>query len=264
MKSNYLSGILSIVFSSMQLSIISILLSFSLALMSIFISIPSSSDMLINANSAAFASDIKFKTVVHTDNLIKISYPQISGMSDAVKMSKINALIKEHALAIKSPFSEELKEVEMEGNYTIEYNGSNILSVKYCVFANVKNAAHPVDIISAANIDLNALKLLKLNDVIVTNENLVELFLKSKYVPRDEDLNLESAGELKNIIAGFDKKELLTHFKDHAAVFYFTQDSLVISAEVIHAAGDHAEFAISYKDAGKALLFKPEGFLKLK
>lgn len=279
MKNNYLTDCLSTVLSSISLpafiltltrtltSILAFSLSLSLILSLAFalVLIPAASDnMFINGSGscAAFASGIEFKTAVHTDKLVKISYPQISGMSDAAKMSKINALIKEHALAIKSPFSDDLKEVEIEGNYTIEYNGSNILSVKYSVYANVKNAAHPVDVISAANIDLNALKLLKLSDVATVDENLVELFLKGKYIPRGEDLDLESAGALKDIIAGFDKKELLVRFKDPAAAFYFTQDSLVISAEVIHAAGDHAEFAVSYKDLGKSLLFKPEGFVK--
>ena len=244
MKNNYLFSFLSSVF----------LLTFVFAL-----SI-SASILLTGGSGAVFASGSEFKPAVHTDKLIKINYPQISGMNDAAKMSKVNTLIKEHALAIKSPFSEELKEVEMEGNYTIEYNGSNILSVKYSVFANVKNAAHPVDVISAANIDLKALKPLKLSDVVTVDENLVELFLKGKYIPRGEDLDLESAGALKDIIASFDKNELLTWFKDPAVAFYFTQDSLIISAEVIHAAGDHVEFAVSYKDLGKALLFKPEGF----
>lgn len=212
----------------------------------------------------AAAAGLEFKTATHTDNLIKINYPQISGMSDDAKMAKINGLIKDHALAIKSPFSEDLKNVEMEGDFTIEYNGSNILSVRYSVFASVKNAAHPVDMISTANIDLNAARLLKLSDAVTVDESLVELFLKGKYVPRGEDLDLQASGALKDIIAGFDKKELLARFKDPAAAFYFTKDSLVISAEVIHAAGDHAEFAVSYKDLGKSLLFTPEGFSKIK
>ena len=96
------------------------------------------SSALLTDGGAAFASGIEFKTATHTDKRIKIKYPQISGMSDAAKMSKINAIIKDHALSIKSPFSEDLKDVEMEGNYTIEYNGSNILSVKYSAFASVK------------------------------------------------------------------------------------------------------------------------------
>ncbi len=219
--------------------------------------------MNIFAEKAA-AAEIGFTKAVYTDKQVKISYPQLSGMSDAAKMSKINALLKQHALSIKSPFAEDLKELEMEGDYTIEYNGSNVLSVKYLVFANVKNAAHPVELISAANIDLNSLKLIGLSDAVKVDESLVEKFLKGKYVPRGEDLNLETAGALKDIIAGFDRKELLNSFKNPSAAFYFTKDSLVISAEVIHAAGDHAEFAVSYEQLGKALLFKPEGFLKSK
>jgi hypothetical protein len=118
--------------------------------------------------------------------------------------------------------------------------------------------------IGTANIDLNAVRTLKLSDAVIVDKSLVEQFLKGKYIPRGEDLDLQTAGALKDIAAGFDKKELLSRFKDPAAAFYFTKDSLVISAEVIHAAGDHAEFAISYNDLGKALLFTPEGFSKIK
>jgi len=214
--------------------------------------------------SSAFAGDkkvkgagLELKTATHTDKGIKINYPQISLMADAEKMAKINALIKNDALAIKSPFDEELKNLEMEANFTVEYNEANILSVKYSIFANVKNAAHPVDMIHAANIDLNAMKMLKLSDVVTIDESLVEKFLKGKYTKRGEDLDLESADALKDVIAGFDKKELLDGFKDPSAAFYFTKDSLVISAGVIHALGDHAEFAISYNDLGKAMVFKP-------
>jgi len=212
----------------------------------------------------AYGSGLEFKTVRHADKKIKINYPRISGMSDTVKMAKINEIIKNDALAIKSPFAEELKNVEIDANFTIEYNGSNMLSVKYSGFANVKHAAHPVDMIHAANIDLKALKIIKLSDAVTIDESLVEKFLKGKYAPRGDDLNLESEGALKDVMAGFDKKELLSEFKNVSRAFYFTKDSLVISAEVAHAVGDHIEFAISYNDLGKSLLFKPADFSEVK
>ena len=215
---------------------------------------------VLNANG----SGLEFKTATHADKKVKINYPQLAGMDDKDKMATINKLIKDDALAIKSPFVEELKDLEMESNFTVEYNGSNILSVKYSIFANVKNAAHPVDMIHTANIDTALLKILKLKDAVTIDESLVEKFMKGRYAPRGEDLDLESAGALKDVTAGFDKKELLNGFKNPSEAFYFTKDSLVLSAEVAHAVGDHIEFAIPYNDLGKDLLFKPEGFKEVK
>jgi len=220
------------------------------------------SPLLAGGEARSSGAGLEFRTATHSNKNVKINYPQLSGMSDAGKMAGINKLIKDDALAIKSPFDEELKDVEMEANFTVEYNGSNALSVKYSVYANVKNAAHPVDMIHTANIDLAALKVLRLSDVVTIDESLVEKFLKGRYVPRGKDLDLGAEGALKDIVAGFDRKELLAGFKKPSAAFYFTEDSLVMSAEVIHAAGDHAEFAISYNDLGKALIFKPTGFSK--
>jgi len=212
----------------------------------------------------AYGSGLEFKTEVHTNKQVKISYPELAGMGDKDKMAKINKLIKDDALAIKSPFAEELKDLEMDANFTVEYNGSNILSVKYLAYAYVKHAAHPANVIHTANVDLDKLKIIKLSDAVKIDESLVEKFLKGGYTKWDKDLNLASEDALKDIIANFDKKELLNGFKKDGAPFYFTKDSVVLSAEVIHAVGDHVEFAISYNDIEKALLFKPAGFSEVK
>ncbi len=212
----------------------------------------------------AYGSGLEFKTEVHKDKQVKISYPKLDGMDDKDKMAKINKLIKDDALAIKSPFVEELKDLEMDVNFTVEYNGSNILSIRYLAYAYVKHAAHPANVIHTANIDLDKLKMIKLGGAVKIDESLVEIFLKGKYTQWDKDLNLAAEDALKDIIANFDKKELMSGFKKDDAPFYFTKDSIVISAEVIHAVGDHIEFAISYNDLGTALQFKPAGFSEVK
>jgi len=207
----------------------------------------------------SYGAGLEFKTATYTVKRIKIDYPQISG-GDREKTAKINKLIKSDVKNVVGNFDCDDKNLDIESEYTIEYNGSNALSVKYAALAYVKGAAHPVSLIHATNINIQDAKPLGLSDTVVIDEELAAKFIAGKYLARGKDLDLESQGALKDIIAGFDKKGLVDEFKSGSSKFYFTKDMLVVSAGVPHAAGDYIEFGISYNDLGKSLLFKPAGF----
>lgn len=215
-------------------------------------------------NAVLTETERSFNSALYTNKnkKIKINYPQISGNES--NASKINELIKNDTLKILKNIEKDFENLETSINFKIEYSGSNILSIQYSGLGTFPNMAHPFNIFYTTNIDIANVKILNLSDVVTINEKFVEKFIKGKYTTWCDDLDIQKEGALPDIIKSFDKKELLKEFRKKTAVFCFTKDSLVVSAEAIHAVGDHIEFAISYNDLEKLLLFKPAGFQNIK
>lgn len=193
-----------------------------------------------------------------TNDKIIINYPQISNLNNDDKEKKINELIKVEALKIQEDYEDDISNLDLNLDYEIMYNGSDILSIHYLGLAMIKNAAYPINEINTTNIDVEKAQLLTLSDVVTVNFDLISKFKEGKYKAYREDLNLESAGALNDALNSFESNELIERLKQNTANFYFTNDSLVLSADVIHAMGDHFEMELKYNDLGDLLLINPE------
>jgi hypothetical protein len=194
----------------------------------------------------------------YTDNNIIINYPQVIDLGDSEKQNKINELIKVSALKLLDDYKDDINNLTLNMDFEIMYKGSDILSIQYLGLSALKNAAYPINEINTTNIDLVNVKLLTLSDVVTVNEQFIDRFKEGKYRPYSQDLNLKSAGALNDALNGFGSNDLLANFKQETANFYFTDDSIVVSENVIHAMGDHFEMEIKYENLDNLLLIAPE------
>ncbi|MBU0647345.1 DUF4163 domain-containing protein, partial [Patescibacteria group bacterium] len=208
-----------------------------------------------SSNSSQYSNSETYEITKtnYVDKGIKISYPQITDLSDTNKQKKINDLIKNEGLKVLDYYKNVDEEVSLDINYDIKWKGPNLLSIQYSGIANIKGAAYPNNMFYTTNIDINKGNKLKLTDIININEIFVTKFKEGKYVAWDIELN--SANNLiKNDINSYDfVKEFKyadTMGEENTAYSfsYFTKDSLGISVGVPHAIGDHAEFEIEYQD----------------
>ena len=194
----------------------------------------------------------------YTSGKIAINYPQIKNLNDENKQKKINELIKAEALKIQDKYKEELDNIDLSLDYEVMYKGSDIISIRYLGLAMTKSAAYPINEINTTNIDLNKEQVLKLSDVVNIDDNFVAAFKEGKYKPYIEGLNLEEAGALHDALDNFEGNGLIDEFKQPDVKFYFTDNSLVVSAYAIHAMGDHFEMGLQFGDLGDTLLIKPK------
>jgi LysM repeat protein len=189
---------------------------------------------------------------------VKINYPQINNLSDSSTKHKINELIKTSVLEVLNDYKDSLSSLSLTMDYEIKYKGEDLLSIEYLGLANVKGAAHPVNVIKTTNIDLKKGKQLSISDVVTLNDSFAEKIRAGKYIVYSSDLDLKAAGVLTDVLNGFSNQDLLKSFKQQTAKFYFTKDSLGVSIEVAHVLGDHLEMEMEYKALGGLLLVKPQ------
>lgn len=180
---------------------------------------------------------------------IKINYPQITNLSDANKQKIINNIIKNEALKVLNYYSETESGLTLEINYDIKRKGANLLSIQYLGIGNVKGAAHPNNLFYTTNINMSKGTRLRLKDVVNIDENFIRKFKDREFKPlKSEDSGMIDSSDL---IKQFSKADSLDNIgiEDQSDIFsYLTKDSLGINISVSHAAGDHVEFEIKYKD----------------
>ncbi|MEC0230474.1 DUF4163 domain-containing protein, partial [Paenibacillus alba] len=103
------------------------------------------------------------------------------------------------------------------------------------------------------NIDMKKEIALKLKDLINIDEDFVIKFkkgrLKSTILEQRDALEKHTNEEWIEMLNNADSNE--SEIKT-----YLTEDSLVISVEIAHVIGDHAEFEINYEDIQKNKEFK--------
>ena len=177
----------------------------------------------------------------YTDQNIKVNYPQISNLSDSGKQKRINELIKTSALEVLDDYKDNLSSLNLNMDFEIKYKGADLLSIQYLGLGVVKESAYPVNVIQTANIDFAREKRLALSDVVSVNDSFIEKFKAARYISYGSDLNLESAGVIKDVLNGFSSNDLMESLKQRTAKFNFTKNSLGVSVEVAHAVGDHLE-----------------------
>jgi len=189
----------------------------------------------------------------------KISYPQISELSDTEKQKELNEIIKNEALKGNNYYKDVDGEVTIDINYKIVCQEPELLSIIYSGVGNVTGAAHPSNLFYTTNLDIKNTKILRLNDIVDINDDFVNMFINGKFKAVNSDYESEYKSEISMVTFDDWKKRLLTadpSDKMGSEFSYMTKDSLGISIGVIHALGDHAEFEIKYKDILKYIKLK--------
>ena len=198
----------------------------------------------------------------YIDKGIKISYPQITNLENGPKQDNLNTIIKTEALKGLNFYKVLDKNLNLEIDYKVTSQGSNLLSIQYSGLGYLKDSAYPNNLFYTTNIDINKEKKTRLKDFININMVFVEKFRKGNYKSWSQELNQEVKTAIVDELNNTNDDSLINFFnnadslddiglKEQNNIFtYFTEDSLGVSIGVHHALGDHAEFEIGYKDLG--------------
>lgn len=194
------------------------------------------------------------KNTYKTEN-ITVNYPQITNLGDENKQKILNEIIKNDAL---EGFTEGVDDkLTLEINYKIPLETSNFLSIQYYGLSTVKGAAYPTNQFYTTNIDIKNGKKLKLVDIIKIDDNFVKSFKKGSYMALESG-NSELKAAVNDYVSNINNQDLINYFKQadsrkieenpSATYSYLTNDSIVISINVPHVLGDHAEYKIDSAD----------------
>lgn len=200
------------------------------------------------------AGNYKITQNVYKNKNIIVNYPQITSLEAANKQSTINQLIKNDVVSyvnknITADSSLELK-------YSVKLQTPDFISIQYLGVANAPNTAHPNNIFYTTNISIKDAKKLRLSDIVKVDANFVNAFKKGQYVDSEGRDIKEAPPQITEYINdNISTNDLIKYFNEadsfdienvnQSNTFsYLTKDAIVISINVPHALGDHAEFSV--------------------
>ncbi|SFC93758.1 DUF4163 domain-containing protein [Clostridium uliginosum] len=213
----------------------------------------SSKDLVNNLNR------YEIVTKTYHKNSVEINYPQVKNFSNEERLKAINKDLEEEALSILKNYFEDdpnINEVTMDINYEVKLRNNNYISIVYTGYSNVTGAAYPVSVFYTTNIDIEKGSSIRLLDYADVNDVLNKL--KDPNVVTVLSDNKELVEAQRSILENYDSKELLSMLKEadfyksneklesppNGVYSYMDDGNIVISLEVNHAMGDHAEFAV--------------------
>lgn len=203
---------------------------------------------------------------VYKNKNITVNYPQITNLGAANKQSTINQLIKNDVLSYVNKNIEADSSLELK--YSVKLQTPDLLSIQYSGVANAPNTAHPSNIFYTTNINMKDVKKLRLPDIVNVDANLVNAFKKGQYVD-SRGMSKEAQAQITGYVNdNISTSDLVKYFNgadsfdienvNQSNTFsYLTKDSIVISINVPHALGDHAEFSIPLTDKQLEILKLP-------
>lgn len=193
----------------------------------------------------------------YTSNNITITYPQISNLSDTSKSDSINKLLENVALnLLKSYTQDEINSLTMEVNYKVTLQNEQYLSIVYSGLSNIEGAAYPTSLFYTVNIDLATGSIIPLSSF--ANINNINSKLKNPSSIKVLADTIELSDAQKAFLTNLNDSDLLSLLKDSdfklsdgtikppttGTYSYMTSEGIVVSLQVVHALGDHAEFLI--------------------
>ncbi len=211
------------------------------------------------------ASDISYDILEVSylkDDAIKIYYPQVAHMENKEVQDKINELIRLAAIRYTDGFDTTRKNHVLENDYIITWKGKRLISIQFIGYIHVDTAAYPSSFSYTVNIDLNTGNKVRLSDLLSIGNGLIELILNkgsSKYLyftqgrELQEDLSFlepDIINTIKDYILSGDylTQNTAVDTNDGGIYSYFTEDSLGISFDTVHAIGDHIQFELKYDE----------------
>lgn len=184
-------------------------------------------------------------------NDIKIFFPQVNGLSDKTKQEKINGLIR-NAVLVDNQDNINLYKDDLslyrsfDLNYTLMWTSNNLLSVLFYGYFDEKQAPHPNNVIYTVNINMKTGSILKLSDILNSNNDFIQLFInKSQFVGGGTTLDFEA---IKRDYFNADKLKL---YFDNYQAYYFTSSGVVFTISTWHGIGDYSLFSLNFSDISK-------------
>ena len=200
-----------------------------------------------DAKSEAIPADYEIIMQTYTDRNIVIDYPQIKGMNDhVIKQALINEVIKSEALEVLRQYADsDIEKLTMKQNYEIKWQSAKLLSIKYLGYVNCKGAVHPYEYCYTTNIAMVGGRSIKLNDVVVADDNFIEKVKKGKL---SLPVTIEKALDMR-----------FFHGNVRSAPCYFTADALVLCFGV-GANGVNMDIEMKYRDIADNINVSSQGW----
>ncbi len=195
----------------------------------------------------------------YSKNNVKINYPELKNSNDNEKLKSINRYLKEGALKVLDDYVKDdsnLKAVNLNVNYDVKFKNEKYISIVYKGEVNVEGAAYPSSIFYTINVDLESGNIIRLSDYSNVDDILNELKdpKNIKVIAENDEL----AAAQKEFILNIGNDKLISMLKNadfhkvngkienpkEGVYSYLHKDSVVISLQVNHAIGDHAEFTL--------------------
>ncbi|MFS0861890.1 hypothetical protein [Fredinandcohnia sp. 179-A 10B2 NHS] len=197
----------------------------------------------------------QLESLIYEVEGVKIQYPQLTKTQNKELEERINKQIADDVLLYANQYKSTEDMLEM--NYQIMMQTSEIISI---LFLGEYNAGmYPTHLLFTTTVDLQEGEKIKLPVRVEINEEFIDRFLKSKYIDREspESPNEEKQAAVIEYVKGIPRNDLIDAFKTadipdmdqnvYGIYSYYTEDGMVISIQVPHALGDHAEFQFTDK-----------------
>jgi len=145
---------------------------------------------------------------------VRVVLPRVQGLWNKTIEEKINLVIEEKVNNIIRAFGGQRGDLlEMTGGYRVTLNQKGLLSLRFEILSQIKNAAHPITIIRSLTVDLNTGKVYELYDLF--RSMVGHAITITKYILREV--------EKQKIPLIIDLKLIPDNHP-----YYLTEDSLVI------------------------------------
>ncbi len=195
----------------------------------------------------------------YNKNNVKINYPEIKNFNDDEKLKSINKYLKECALKVLDDYIKEnpnLEAVNLNVNYDVKFKNEKYISIVYEGEVNVNGTAYPSSIFYTTNVDLESGNIIRLSDYSNVNDilnklkdpkNIKVIAENDELAAAQKDFILNIGNDnLINMVKNADFHEVNTKIESpkDGVYSYFDKDGVVISLQVNHAIGDHAEFKL--------------------
>jgi hypothetical protein len=193
----------------------------------------------------------------YTSNNITITYPQINNLSDTAKADSINKLLKDAALNVLTSYTKaETNALTMQVDYKTALQNEKYLSIVYSGSVNLEGSAYPTSLFYTVNIDLASGSIMPLSNFADVS-NITSKLKNPSSIKVLADTN-ELSDAQKAFLMNMNDSDLLDILKDSdfkvvngtvqapttGTYSYITDEGIVVSLQVVHALGDHAEFLI--------------------
>ncbi len=193
----------------------------------------------------------------YSQDSVTTLYPQLSNFANENMQTKVNDLIaNDNQDIMRNLIGAEWSTIDLD--YEVTFTGSDIFSAKYLGLLSTTEASYPTNILYTVNVNLKEGTKIELKNIIKIDNSLVEKFKNGVYTPYSDDLNLQEAGALQDVLDSIDNNDVITQLENGEAAFYFDDEALVLSIQVPHAVGDHLEMGIYYGDLGSSLQIIPQ------
>ncbi|RFB13539.1 hypothetical protein DZB84_16330 [Bacillus sp. HNG] len=202
------------------------------------------------------AEPFEVDTTSYQNGKLTIHYPQLVNMQNEELEQRINNRIKEDAILFLNQYQDGDAPLKMD--YEVILPESDTFSVQYT--GNYNGGMYPTHLLFTTNIDFKKGEKIRLPDLFVIDEPFIETLKKAKYIDWENppDPNKEKQDAIIEYLNTFNNQDLIKafHKADHPdpnenpyGIFsYFLNHTVVISIQVPHALGDHAEFEVNTRD----------------